>query len=211
MGVALEKGAGKRRNLWTIVCLYVEYQDAHKKIYILNSNRQSAFRSWKQSAIMIMLTLLLNSYKWSMNWGNATYIYIYRYPFRPVTMRQLTSSLLARSPAAETWKNCRTLIHLEDGPPDVSPNSLCFGFPFELWWLWGSLGYLPRGPVGKIIECWYFHSLLEDAGGCFHSIFLKKGLPGCLQFYHDNCSKPGEKLNQEIIDRLQTENTHLKS
>jgi len=126
-------------------------------------------------------------------------------------MRQLTSSLLARSPAAETWKNCRTLIHLEDGPPDVSPNSLCFGFPFELWWLWGSLGYLPRGPVGKIIECWYFHSLLEDAGGCFHSIFLKKGLPGCLQFYHDNCSKPGEKLNQEIIDRLQTENTHLKS
>ena len=38
-------GAGKRRNPCTLVCLYVEYQDAHKKIYILNSNRQSAFRT----------------------------------------------------------------------------------------------------------------------------------------------------------------------
>ena len=88
-----------------------------------------------------------------------------------------------------------------------------FRISFRIVGVWGSLGYLLRvSCVGKILNvgifflCW---RMREDV--FIHVFFLTKGLPGCLQFYHDTCSKPGEKLNQEIIDRLQTENTHLKS
>ena len=81
-----------------------------------------------------------------------------------------------------------------------------------------SLLGVPQRRLGKAAGHWCWRMLVFSffVGGCgrmfsFMFFFLSKGLPGCLQFYHDTCSKPGEKLNQEIIDRLQTENTHLKS
>ena len=48
-----------------------------------------------------------------------------------------------------SFKNGHHITHipLED-TPDVSPTV----YEGSLWWFWGSLGYLPRGPVGKIIE-----------------------------------------------------------
>ena len=75
-----------------------------------------------------------------------------------------------------TWKNCRTLIPLEDGPPDVSPNSLCFGFPFELWGFGEVWGIFPGAlwakslNVGIFILCW---RMREDV---FIQLFLNKGV-----------------------------------